>query len=240
MSIAAYLAVVPVFLVLLLVHEAGHYVAARATGIAVAEFSVGLGPRLGGFRAGGTEWSLRAVPLMGYVRWHEEGPEAFDNAPAGARVITLLAGPLANLVLVFILAIAAVRLTGATWLETPGLAVQYTAEMIRYFFGAVIDMFRGIGLDQLSGAVGIARQTAQAASEGSVQLSVAAALLSLNLAVLNLLPLPFLDGGRICLVGLERLRRRRLDPLLEGWIHVGGFVALVLLGLVMVLKDLLA
>ena len=59
---------------IVLVHEAGHYGAARWFGIQVEEFSIGFGPKLVGFTAGGNEWNLRALPLGGFVRF----PENYD------------------------------------------------------------------------------------------------------------------------------------------------------------------
>lgn len=59
---------------IVLIHESGHYLAARSFGIRVEEFSVGVGPKLFGFKAAGDQFNLRALPLGGYVRF----PENFD------------------------------------------------------------------------------------------------------------------------------------------------------------------
>ena len=61
---------------IVLVHEAGHYLAARSFNISVVEFSIGFGPKIVGFEAIGNEFNLRALPLGGYVRF----PEHFDIA----------------------------------------------------------------------------------------------------------------------------------------------------------------
>lgn len=79
--------------VVVLVHELGHYLAARAHGLPVGKFSLGFGPRIAGWRdRRGTEWVLSAVPLGGYVKVD------FD-ARLWARANVIAAGPLANLVL---------------------------------------------------------------------------------------------------------------------------------------------
>lgn len=65
-----------------------------------------------------------------------------------------------------------------------------------------------------------------------------AALLSLNLAVINFLPIPALDGGRALFVVVESLRRRRNNPRFEAAIHQAGFVALLILILLVTAQDL--
>lgn len=87
----------------------------------------------------------------------------------------------------------------------------------------------GEGLD-LSGPVGIARITGEVVEQaGWVRLIELAALLSLNLAIINILPLPMLDGGRIFFVLVEIARRgRRISPEKEGLVHLAGFAALLI------------
>ena len=85
----------------------------------------------------------------------------------------------------------------------------------------------GAGVVQLSGPVGIAHITGQVAQAGLSPLITWTALLSINLAIINLLPIPALDGGRIVFVLLEIARGgRRLDPGRERMVHLAGFVAL--------------
>lgn len=240
MPVWAYLVAVPVFGLLILVHELGHYLAARWGGIAVAEFSVGFGPRLYSFARWETEWTLRAIPLGGYVRWHEDGPGAFAGASLAARARALVAGPLANLALTTVL-IMVIR--GALWGE--GLtaiprALSGTALMSGAWVQAVLDLFRGSGIDQLAGPVAIAQVTAEAAVGGVEQLLVLAAVLSLNIGLFNLLPFPGLDGARLCFLGLEGVRRRPLDTHVEGWIHVAGFLILFVFMILTAVRDLIA
>jgi regulator of sigma E protease len=94
----------------------------------------------------------------------------------------------------------------------------------------------------VSGPVGIARVTGDAAnSVGQLGLGPVvylAALLSMNLAFVNLLPLPALDGGRILFVIIGAARRRRIDPRVEGAVHLVGFAALMLFTLVVSAHDL--
>jgi regulator of sigma E protease len=96
--------------------------------------------------------------------------------------------------------------------------------------------FAGRGAPQVSGPVGIAQATGEVVDQaGWVTLLSFAALLSINLAVLNVLPLPMLDGGRIFFVLIEIARRgKRISPQKEGMVHVIGFVTM--LGLVALLS----
>jgi len=239
MPVWAYLVAIPVFGVCILVHEMGHYLAARWRRIPVAEFAIGFGPRLFGFQRGETEWSLRAIPLGGYCRWHEEGEGAFMDAPVGSRALVYAAGPLANLLLTWVLLAVLYGVLQDHGIRALWYGVTQTGKLSGLWIGALAGLFRG-GIADLMGPVGAAQVTAEAVVAGLDHLVFLAAFLSLNVGLFNLLPLPALDGGRICFLGLERLRRRRLDPYVEGWIHAIGFLALTLLTCATLVKDLLA
>jgi regulator of sigma E protease len=91
--------------------------------------------------------------------------------------------------------------------------------------------------------VGIAHLTGQAASDipqyGVGQFLAFVALLSANLGVLNLLPIPALDGGRLVFVLISGIRRKNLNPEVEGMIHLVGMAVLVLLILVISYQDII-
>ncbi|MCS6798915.1 MAG: site-2 protease family protein [Myxococcota bacterium] len=99
--------------VLVLVHELGHFAAARLLGVRVLRVSVGFGPRLLGLRRGDTEYVLAAVPLGGYVRLLGEAPtdevpdelrsRAFHSQPAWKRFAIIVAGPAMNFLLPLVL-----------------------------------------------------------------------------------------------------------------------------------------
>jgi len=112
------LATVAAFLVtlgvLIVVHEFGHYLAARACGVRVLRFSVGFGRPLWSkrFSPEGTEWAIAAFPLGGYVKMldEHEGPVppdqlafAFNRQPVGRRMLIVAAGPAANFLLAIVL-----------------------------------------------------------------------------------------------------------------------------------------
>ncbi len=96
--------------VLILIHEAGHFLAARALGIRVLTFSLGFGPQLAGWTWKGTRFVLSAIPFGGYVRMKGDDPEhlqhepdEFLSRPVHHRFLVVVAGPLANLLLGFVL-----------------------------------------------------------------------------------------------------------------------------------------
>src|SRR5947209_12313434 len=96
--------------VIIIVHEAGHLMVAKAFGVRVLTFSVGFGRRLWGFRRGETEYRVSLVPLGGYVRLGGENPEEvsddpreFLNKPRWQRILVYLAGPAMNVLLAVVL-----------------------------------------------------------------------------------------------------------------------------------------
>jgi regulator of sigma E protease len=95
------------------------------------------------------------------------------------------------------------------------------------------------GGDQLSGPVGIAAMTGQARELGITFLMNFAAMLSVNLAVFNILPIPALDGGRILFLLIEKLKGSPINPKTEGLFHTIFFTLLILLMLYVTVKDVL-
>ena len=91
----------------------------------------------------------------------------------------------------------------------------------------------------MSGPIGIAQYTGQAARVGWSYLLQFVALISVNLAVLNLIPFPALDGGRLLFVGLEKLRRKPMPHKVEAIINTIGFALLILLMIYVTTKDVI-
>ncbi|MFH1639021.1 MAG: M50 family metallopeptidase [Chloroflexota bacterium] len=104
----------------------------------------------------------------------------------------------------------------------------------------IIKMITGIAPVQIAGPVAIAQLTGEVVTAGLTPLISFAAFLSINLAFVNLLPLPALDGGRIAFVLLEWIRRgRRISPKTEGLVHLIGFISLLLLLLFTAVQDII-
>ncbi len=96
-----------------------------------------------------------------------------------------------------------------------------------------------ISFDAVSGPVGIADQVGSAAKIGMSYLIGFAAMLSLNLAVLNFIPFPALDGGRILVLLIESIIGKRLNPNIINWMNVIGFFLLIALMLFVTVKDII-
>lgn len=119
------------------------------------------------------------------------------------------------------------------------LTARYTWMIVVGFFDLVRNIIVGksVGAD-VSGPVGIAVMTGKIAEQGVWPLLSFAALLSLNLAVINFLPIPALDGGRFLFLAIEAIRRRKASLKLEAAIHRIGFLFLIGLVLLVTLRDL--
>jgi len=129
-----------------LVHELGHFAAARAVGVKVEAFSIGWGPRLFGFTRGGTEWRFSALPIGGYCKMmgeesfrkalEEKAPEiprtpgSLYGAAPWRRIVISLAGPIANVVfaLIVYIAVAAVGYSNPTSPNRIVLASEFSLD----------------------------------------------------------------------------------------------------------------
>jgi regulator of sigma E protease len=357
--------------ILVLVHEGGHFLAAKKAGIKVEEFGFGYPPRIWAKKIGETEYSINAVPFGGFVRLYGDPAEgevkktrdfkrSFLGKSKKARTGVILAGVLANFllgILVFsiiysflgipkntgqikivgispgspaqkfglkegdiVLAVDGEKLTelakftklieekkgkeikllverkvdnpcqqkvlggGAGfscqdgnllfWLtprenppegEGPLGVVVSDMEIVKYpfwqmpFLGAVegvkeafgwgwmivvslkkmvVDLvFRGLVPKDVAGPVGIFQATGMVAKTGILNIFQFLGILSVNLAVLNILPLPALDGGRLVFVVYEIIFRRRPKPSLERWINTIGMAILVILLILVTIND---
>ncbi len=128
--------------------------------------------------------------------------------------------------------------------EIPGQTVKQAGLMLGGFATLIRNIFDGaFNVHQVAGPVGIVNFTGEAASLipqlGWFPLLNLTAFLSLNLAIINILPFPALDGGRLALLGLEVVRRgKRLDPRHEGIIHLVGMAVLLLLVVIITWNDI--
>ncbi len=335
-SVWPYLVAVLVFLTLIIIHEFGHFIAAKLCGVKVNEFAVGFGPKL--FKKQGKEtlYRFNLVPFGGYcaMEGEDEGsdnPRAFCNQKAYKRLIITAMGAIFNLILG--LALVAVFLSNFNLLPTNIVAKfdenalsQQTGLMVNdeileidgrriysyidrgyaftgvedgkidilvkrngekimlndvafeceeengiyyinqdfYVYGvdkgfsnyisatvkttfsycrvvwfSLIDLISGkYGISAVSGPVGVTTTISNAAKESLKNLLPIMALITVNLGIFNLLPLPALDGGRILFILVEMVTRKPVPKKYESVIHAAGLVLLLLLMAVITFKDI--
>lgn len=326
--------------VLILVHEWGHFIVARRIGIPVYEFSLGFGYKLFSFKKEGVEYSLRLIPLGGFVRMAGEepgdhsDPNGFSNRTPLEKMGVAFAGPFMNFILAVLIFVYIYTFIGIphasdepvlgkviagkpaykaglkendriievngerikTWEEftekvasTPeGSYVYLLVKRQNEFINVKVKPIRNeangtpiigvmnkmtytrqniidsiaIGLKQtyqltvlllsglwlmitggasaadLAGPVGITKLVGEAAQVGTVFLLSFTAFLSINLGILNLLPIPALDGSRIVFALLELIRKKPIEPDKEGFIHWLGFIFLMLLIIIVTYNDI--
>lgn len=117
----------------------------------------------------------------------------------------------------------------------------YLKEIVMAFYFLIKGWIGGAAMGEaVSGPVGIAVMTGKVARLGFIYLLQFTAVLSLNLAILNILPIPALDGGRLLFLGISKVLRRPVTPKYEQIAHTIGFMLLMLLVLVVTIKDISA
>lgn len=348
------LAAISVLALLIVVHELGHFLAARLQGIHVNRFSIGFGPILWKFQGPQTEYALRAIPLGGFVGFPDDDPDSdippqdpnlLKNRPILDRAIVISAGVIANLLfayLVFVVQFASVGVpqdfvpepgvlvpqvlaenspaaeagleagdiiitaNGTTFgneenavedlvaliqnspqssidltvqrgdrtldltvipridaegkpiigvqlqrngqltfrrantvLEVFSLAAQeFQSMLLRTVegFASLITNFSEMA-GQVAGPVRIVEQGAGLARSNVASLFPFTAIISINLAIINILPLPALDGGQLVFLLAEALRGKPLPERLQENVMQTGLVLLLGLGVFLIVRD---
>lgn len=322
-----------VFGLLVLIHELGHFTVAKLVDIKVLEFAMGMGPRLLQTKKGETTYSIRALPLGGYVRMegadeNSEDLRSFNNKPVLARIAVIFAGPFMNFILAmglfsiifYFVGTPTTRISEvipqspaqhigiqdgdviysingkkmATWqniIDTIGrsggnpiditiirdgnkiektvkptrdtdtnritIGIMTTMErsvissirngiiVIKAITADILVFLKGLitgkpgAAGEVMGPVGIINLVGQVAKTGWLDILNLTAVLSVNLGLINLLPVPALDGSRIIFLFAEILRGKPIDPEKEGMIHLIGFGILITLMLFITYKDIL-
>ncbi len=132
-----------------------------------------------------------------------------------------------------------VRESQPFWKAIP-LSVVHCWEILVLYKNEIIGWFTKSRAPQLTGPVGIAQLTGEAAKAGLSPLLEIAAIISIAIGIFNLFPFPGLDGGRITFVVLEWIRRgKRISPKKEGLVHLVGFMILITLVLAVTYNDIL-
>lgn len=105
---------------------------------------------------------------------------------------------------------------------------------------SLFDLLTGrYGIAAVSGPVGVTQAMTEAAQESIADLIYLAVVISMNLGVMNLLPFPALDGGRLVFLVLEGIRRKPISPRIEGYVHFAGFALLMVLMVLILAKDII-
>ena len=317
------------FELIIIIHEGGHFVAARLMKIKVNEFSIGMGPKIFSFTKGATKYSLRWILFGGYCAMEGEGEDSeesgsFSKKSVGARLFVVAAGAVMNLILGFLIIVCIVsssdligtptvakfdenavsaasglqagdtiksidgmRVYTATDVETglsrsPDGNVQMVVERngedvsldvtfamqeyegrqfinmdfwllgkektvggvlqsscgmfvsyVRMIFLSVADLLSGrYGLSDLSGPVGTVSVVSTAVKTSVTSMLRIMALLTVNVGLFNLFPIPALDGWRFFILLGEGIFKKKLPPKWEYAINAAGLV--VLLGIMVI------
>ncbi len=229
----SYLTTVLCIGLIITLHEAGHLLAARLCKIPIARFSVGIGPKLLGFERGGTSYWLSALPLGGYVL-PDLDEDGMKRLPVSRRIVFYLGGPLANLAGALVLLLAWNLVSSElTLLGAVGHSVTQLLWGMQQVLSGLLSLFSSP--EGLSGIVGVVTAGGTEHATSLVGLLSFAVVINVNLAVLNLLPLPPLDGGRILLCLLEWLHRPLLR--LERPLTLTGAVLLLSLMVYATVQD---
>lgn len=220
--------------ILIFLHELGHLLAAKATGLPVIRFSIGMGPVIFSRTHQGIEYAVSILPFGGYVMFDGES-EDFERAEPWKRIVTALAGPAANLLVGVLLYVAAVSVTQGGFALIPGL--EKTGQALQQLFNTLYMLFSGqVGIKDLGGPVMMVSAGASMAHDPSAFMSYLG-FLSLNLAIFNLLPIPALDGGQILLLVATQLLGRQPSERMQMAMMGGSFVLMMGLIAIVTLQD---
>ena len=328
------IAAILVFGFIVFIHELGHFYFAKRAGVTIHEFSIGMGPKLFGFEKEGIVYNIRLLPIGGYVAMEGEDedsddPNSFDKKTIKERVLSIIAGPLANILLCIILFIpffAILGTPGTTFekvipkspsavagleagdkiveidgkkisgfneltkkivdskgkeldltVERKGKKIEKTVKpevmsgkymigiqpkyernfakviphaiyttydisktMLVFLGKLVTGQLSGNVMNSLSGPVGVIKMVSTAATTGILNLVYFTAIISLNIGIFNLLPIPALDGWRILVLFIEFIRGgKKLPSKIEGYINGAGLFVLLAFMLFITYKDIL-
>lgn len=243
--IVSLLAFFSVFTVIVLVHEFGHFIMARKNGIKVYEFSIGfpLSPRLITlFRQKETAFTVRVLPLGGFVSFSKDGSDGdaeLFEAPHKTRALILSAGSLFNIAFAFMVFIP-VFILGKHLAVSDALLMSAKTvwEILSGTIIFIVNIFTGHGsMEGLSGPVGIAAMAGKAAGKGILNLAHFTGVLSMSLGIMNLLPLPALDGGHLVMLFVESVRKKPLRPETYQVITLAGIALFLILTAAVTYKD---
>jgi regulator of sigma E protease len=219
------------------IHELGHYLACRAYGIPVKKFGIGIGkPLLSRTDRHGTEWSIRPFPIGGFV---EPEAKAMENASPLQKFVVAMAGPFANLAPFAVIA----ALMGKLSLYFSVLWTIYLSGYAAVFHILTFGIFATPSPEsdgELSGPIGIATMAGDLTGQmgGLVAFVMLFVVLSIGIGLINLIPIPLLDGGRAVLAGVEAVFGREPTKRVEKITNTVGVVIILALIILVTIGDI--
>jgi len=145
-----------------------------------------------------------------------------------------------NIVFAFVLLVLIYLFKGANILQALGLGLETTGKFGITIYQSLYMLVTGqVGMNDVAGPIGMVSMVHDFFQYGIIALMSFTALISVNLGVINLLPLPALDGGQIMIIIIEKLVGRDLDPKKANMINYIGFMALMLLAVVIAVNDVM-
>lgn len=236
---------------LVIIHEGGHFLVAKLCKVKVNEFSIGFGKAIWKKQGKETLYTLRIIPLGGYVQMEGEAENSndersFSNVSIPKRIAIVVAGATVNIlfgIMVYFLLISTVGLKFAdsskdTILNRIYYGGIHTGEFIVSIFDSIKMLFtNGISVEQMTGPVGISQIVVQ--TTGIANYIYILAVISVSLGVTNLLPIPALDGGKIVLLIIEAFRKKKISLETEAKITLIGFALIIGLSLYITYHDVI-
>ena len=225
--------------ILVLIHEGGHFLVAKLCKVKVNEFAIGFGKTIWAKKIGETLYALRLIPLGGFVRMEgEEQPSeeegSFSKASWWKKIIIVAAGGFVNIIFAiivfFLLVIFYYKYPLNEALQMTGNFAYAIIETLKFLFSG------NVTVDELVGPVGISNIIIK--TSGIVDYIYLIATVSLSLGITNLLPIPPLDGGKILIYIIEKVKRKSLREETRAAIEMTGFVCIMLLAVFVMINDI--
>lgn len=238
---------------LIFAHEAGHFLVAKWCNAKVETFAIGFPPTLYKKKIGETVYKINTIPFGGYVTLHDENsknfnpedPRALPNLPHWQQALILLAGIVANIVLAWLLFLIVLLTQGnASVFTSIAQSFVATGRSLALVVGGFVELLQGafmssVSSGELIGPVGLADVVNQARTIGLASIFTLTGFISVNLAILNLIPFPALDGGRLLFLAIEKIKGSRIKPKTASIINGIGFFILIVLMIVVTAKDVI-
>lgn len=189
---------------LILIHELGHFLAAKLSKVGVLEFSIGMGPKILSKQIKETTYSLRLFLIGGFVQLDEE---EYKESSWIKQIFILLSGVLFNLIFAIIGAFVYIQLVGIKigFFNSVLASFDLVFNIIHTMFVTLIDLFKAPSPDVLSGPIGIVDGLSTYVEQGLSTAMEGFILLNINLFIMNLIPIPILDGGKIVFVIIKKI-----------------------------------